>query len=359
MSGGAAAAAGPAVRVLVPHAIASRGPALGGQVHAFVGRSMGTSWSVRVVGPAALVREPVARAIQRELDEVVAQMSPWEHGSDISRFNRAPAGQWQVLPPAFFEVLQHALAVARDSEGAYDPAAGALVDAWGFGPARRHDDAGFEPPEALALEAARAASGWQRLEVDEASRRVRQPGGLLLDLSAIAKGYAVDRVAQMLAARFGFDESLVEVGGELRGSGIKPDGQPWWVALETPPQMHEGDEDTGVDPATALPHTRIALHGLSVATSGDHRRFFRREGVLYPHTIDPRTGWPIANGVALVTVLHASCMAADALSTALGVLGAERGMAWASAREVAALFVLRRADGSLEERMSAAFAALM
>ncbi|MBX3619804.1 MAG: FAD:protein FMN transferase [Rhizobacter sp.] len=338
------------VRVLVPHSIASRGPAIGGQVHAFSGRSMGTTWSVRLVGPARLAREAVARAIQHELDEVVAQMSPWADHTDISRFNRAPAGQWQVLPSAFFDVLQHALAVARDSGGAFDPTAGALVNAWGFGPSGRHDQAGFAPPDGAAIDTLRASSGWHRLQVDAAARRVRQPGGLVLDLSAIAKGHAVDRVSQMLAAQFGFDDSLVEVGGELRGSGLKPDGQPWWVALEMPPAppAHDG----------GLPHTRVALHALSVATSGDHRRFFRHDGTRYPHTLDPRDGRPLDNGVALVTVLHPSCMAADALSTALGVLGAERGMAWASARQVAALFVLRHADGSLDERMSPAFAAL-
>jgi thiamine biosynthesis lipoprotein len=338
------------VRVLVPQAIAPRAPALGGAVHVLEGRSMGTSWSVRLVGPAKDYRpEPVALAIQRELDAVVAQMSPWEGDSDISRFNHAAAGSWHELPSAFFEVLSYALEVARDSGGACDPSAGALVNAWGFGPHGRHGEPGFEPPSSAAIEAARAVSGWQRLDVDAPARRVRQPGGMQLDLSAIAKGHAVDRVAAMLARRFGFDDSLVEVGGELRGSGIKPDGQPWWVVLETPPQAV--DDDGAVQ-------TRVALHGLSVATSGDYRRFFTRGDSRYPHTIDPRTGWPIAHGLALVTVLHESCMAADALSTALTVLGWDEGLAWAEQRGIAALFVARRPDGGLEERMSRAFAAL-
>src|SRR3954471_9831721 len=128
------------VRVLVPQAIAMRAPALGSAVHALEGRSMGTTWSVRLVGPVAPPPERVAQAVQRELDEVVAQMSPWESGSDISRFNRAPAGSWQVLPSAFFEVLMHAIEVARDSDGAYDPTAGALVNAGGFGPQGRHGE---------------------------------------------------------------------------------------------------------------------------------------------------------------------------------------------------------------------------
>lgn len=346
--------AGPAVRVLVPHRVSPRAPALGGQVHLLEGRSMGTTWSVRLVGPRVFDPAPVAQAVQRELDLVVAQMSPWEAESDISRFNRAAAGTWQTLPAPFFEVLQHGLAVARDSAGAYDPTAGAIVNAWGFGPHGQHGEPGFEPPDAAQIAQARADSGWQRLEVDAAAQRIRQPGGLQLDLSAIAKGYAVDRVAELLAGRFGFDETLVEVGGELRGSGLKPDGQPWWVALETVPRWQDGS----LVADGSLPTTRVALHGLCVATSGDYRRFFRHGEASFPHTLDPRAGRPIANGIAAVTVLHASCMAADALSTALTVLGADGGPAWADARDIAASFVLRRPDGGLDERTSRAFDAL-
>src|SRR6186713_3473995 len=127
-------------RVLVPQRIATRAPALGAQVHALQGITMGTSWSVRVAGPRALALAPVAQANQQELDLVVAQMSPWEPGSDISRYNQAPAGSWHALPEAFAEVLACGLQAAQDSAGAYDPCAGAIVDAWGFGPRERHDE---------------------------------------------------------------------------------------------------------------------------------------------------------------------------------------------------------------------------
>lgn len=339
-------------RVLVPQRISTRAPALGAQVHALQGVTMGTSWSVRVAGPRALALEPLAQAIRQELDLVVAQMSPWEPGSDISRFNHARAGSWQALPEAFAEVLACGLQVARDSDGAYDPCAGALVDAWGFGPRQRHDQPGFAPPDDAAVQAARAVSGWQRLQAGPLG--VRQPGGLRLDLSAIAKGHAVDRIVQRLAQQFGLDDVLAEVGGELRGEGVKPDGQPWWVALEPVPRWVDGGWRLDAD---ALP-TRIALHGLSVATSGDHRRFFARGDRRYPHTIDPRSGRPIEHGVAVVTVLDASCMRADALSTALTVMGPQAGLPWAAQRGIAALFVTRRADGGLDEQVTPAFAAL-
>ncbi len=341
-------------RVLIPLSIGTRAPALGGVVHALAGATMGTTWSVRLVGSPGLPIAPIRDAIERELDLIVAQMSPWEAASDIGRFNRAAPGRWQTLPAEFAEVLQCALSVARDSGGAYDPAAGAIVNAWGFGPERRYNEPGFTPPGDEDIADALALSGWQRLAFDAAPRRVRQPGGLQLDLSAIAKGYAVDRIAQLLPERFGIEDLLVEVGGELRGIGLKPDGQPWWVALEAAPRWHDG----GWQPDPSQPATRIALHGLSVATSGEHRRFFKRADRHFAHTIDPRHGRPVAHGVALVTVLHASCMCADALSTALTVLGVEEGLAFAEQRDIAALFVTREANGRLQEHLSSALVAL-
>lgn len=327
-------------RVLLPADIARTPPPLGARVHEFGGATMGTSWNVRLVAGAQLQREPVLQAIQRALDEVVAQMSTWEPEADLCRFNRAPPDTWHPLPPAFREVLACALDVARRSDGAFDPAAGALVDAWGFGPRGR---AGL--PDATALARARERGGWRRLDVDDARRRARQPGGLVLDLSAIAKGFGVDLVARRLAA-LGFESHLVEVGGELRGAGVKPDGQPWWVQLEEP------------GPDAAGPATLLALHGLSVATSGDYRRSFDHQGTRYSHTIDPRDGRPIRHGLAAVTVLHAECMQADAWSTALTVLGPDDGLALARELGLAARFVVRRGAG-FEERTSPAFDRLL
>ena len=329
----------PARRVLLPATIASAPPPLGGQVHAFEGRSMGTTWSVRVVGAGSLSREGLQRLIQGTLDEVVAQMSSWEPDSDLGRFNRAAPGTWHPLPDSFHAVLACARDVARQSDGAFDPTAGALVDAWGFGPVAR---AGV--PDAARLAALRTRLGWRRLDLDPARRALLQPGGLALDLSAIAKGFGVDLVARRLQAS-GFESHLVEVGGELRGSGIKPDGQPWWVRLEHP----AGD---------AADETLVALHGLAAATSGDYRRFFEHDGRRYSHTIAPHDGQPIGHGLASVTVLHAHCMLADAWSTALTVLGPEAGPALANRLGLAARFLVRDGAGFVERR-SAAFDALL
>jgi thiamine biosynthesis lipoprotein len=344
-------------QVLIPPHIDTAGPVLGGVVHALGGLTMGTSWSVKLVAGRTPPGPDWAQGIQRQLDTVVAQMSTWDPGSHLGRFNAAPAGSWHDLPPEFFAVLSCALRVAHDSQGAYDPTAGALVDLWGFGPTRRFDEAGFEIPSTQAVDQAAACGGWQRLVLDTERRRACQPGGMRLDLSAIAKGFAVDQVLHHLQAR-GIESGMVEVGGELRGIGVKPDGQPWWVVLEHP----DGD---GIPAATAsrggLAETVLALHGLSVATSGDYRRYFEIDGRRHAHTVDPRTGWPVSHALASVSVVHADCMLADAWSTALTVMGVERGLAEADARGLAARFVVRdAAPGSgFTEHLSQPFAALL
>jgi FAD:protein FMN transferase len=336
-------------RVLVPAQVSRRDPPFGGKVQVLDGRSMGTTWTVKVVLPDAAMLPAVRAGIEDCLALVVRQMSTWEPDSDLSRFNRAPAGTWCKLPGECFHVLQQALHVARDSGGAYDPTAGALINLWGFGPSGQHTEAGFRVPHASELEDASKRTGWQRITLDSASQQAFQPGGISLDLSAIAKGYAVDHVSRALHLR-GLADHLVEIGGELVGSGLKPDGQPWWVSLEQP-QSH-------VENAPEMPDNLVALHGLAVATSGDYRRYFVDQGAARCHTIDPRTGRPIEHGLASVSVLHAQCMVADAQSTALTVLGLEEGMAYANRHGLAALFV-QRVAGGLEEQMSDAFAALL
>jgi len=302
------------------------------------GETMGTSWSVRYAAPAALSATSLRAAVERALDLVIAQMSPWVESSEIGRFNRAAAGTLCPLSAEFCTVLRHALDVARRSGGAYDPTIGALVDLWGFGPPGRR----AEPPPEDEIAAVRAAYGWQRLFLDAASRTLRQPGGLRLDLSSIAKGFAVDLVAERLQA-LGVADCLVEIGGELRGAGVKPDGSPWWVRLDAP---------------AALPEALVALHGLSVATSGDANRWFEHGGTRWSHTLDPRTGYPVPAALASVTVLHRRAMAADALATALLVLGPQAGYAAACEQEIAARFVLRRQSGGFEEILTPVFRAM-
>jgi FAD:protein FMN transferase len=334
-------------QVLVPLAIDPAAPPAGSVLVDAGGATMGTSWSAHFLQPPG-VRSHLQAQMQLELDGIVLEMSHWEPDSVLGRYNRAPAGSWHALPPRFIEVLDYALEVAAASGGAYDPFAGALVNLWGFGPERRYNQPGFYAPASERVQATLAARAALAPVFDRAGKRLLQPGGALLDFSSIAKGYAVDRLAWCLE-QHGVRHYLVEIGGELRGAGMKPDGQPWWVTLE------------GV-PGHDSPATVAALHGLAIATSGDYRRYFEHgeSGHLRraSHTLDPRTGYPIANEVASCTVLHPRCMAADALSTTITVLGFEAGLAFAEERQLAARLLLRR-PGGLDEHTTGAYQAML
>jgi thiamine biosynthesis lipoprotein len=307
-------------RVAVPLAIAP-GPAPRGELQRVAGETMGTTWSARFVGtPAAAVA--LRPALQAALDRVVAQMSLWLPNSAISNFNGGEIGQWIELPSEFWSVLETALRIAEETAGAYDPSVGALVDAWGFGPGAR---SAHRPPPTDIAELQRNA-GWRQLQCDPVRRRVQRLAPCRLDLNGIAKGFAVDHLMQALHTH-GITHAVVEIGGELSGAGIKPDGTPWWV-----------DVDLARAGATIAP-LRVALHGLSIATSGCERHF-TEDGRTFSHTIDSRTGMPIDNGMVAVTVLHRSCMEADAYATAFMVMGAEAALALAERREIAAILLV-------------------
>lgn len=320
-------------RVLVPPVLSSRvlEPARG-ELAIIKGTSMGTTWTVHTILSDS--RIDVRLLVESALARVIEQMSTWEPCSHLSRFNRAAPDTWHTLPAECFDVLSYALSLAQKTNGAYDPTIGALVNEWGFGSAGAR--ASVPPPE--AIDAARARTGWQRIQIFPPERRVYQPGGVEIDVASIGKGFAVDHVARTLEAH-GLVHHLVEIGGELRGAGCKADGSPWWVEIERP----------GLD----VPRSLLVLHDLSVATSGDYRRYVESEGRRYSHALDPRTGWPIDNDLASVTVLARECMQADALATALHVLGLEQGMAFARDYGIAAIFRERQSD-SLVEHLSPA-----
>jgi len=329
-------------RVLVPAIEGSPPRPPSDLIRSLSGATMGTTWSARVIAPPGVSESQVQAAIEEELAAVVALFSPWESSSEISRFNGAPEGIWAVSQP-FWDLLDAAMDLGDETNGAVDPTLGVLVDLWGFGPPGPRS-ALLPVPGDEEVEAALKVSGWQKLRLNREARGVMQMGGMRLDFSGIAKGYAVDRVSDRLTA-LGATSHLIEIGGELKGRGVKPDAQPWWVEIE----RVEG---------SPAPRTVAALFDLAVATSGDYRRAFRHEGRLYPHTIDGSTGRPVGNGLASVTVLHASAMKADAYATALTVMGPFDGPDYAEAIGLAAHFV-ERTERGLVERMTPAFAAMM
>ena len=289
---------------------------------------MGTVWHLALAGGPADPRAIVERVVA----DVIAESSLWVVDSEISRFNAAAPGHPIALSPGFAQVIAAALAVAADSDGAFDPALGEHAALWGFGPAGEQPLPQSPPP----------AGRWRELALRDSA--MARPDGVQLDLNGVAKGQAVDRVAAALREA-GCRHFLLGIGGEYRGEGVRPDGQPWWVEVETPP-------------GAALPALRVALAGRSIATSGDYRRAFLHGGQRFSHSIDPQTRRPIAEGVATVAVLGESCMLADAQATAITVLGPDRGMRWAAARGLAVQMLLR--DGAtFREKLSPALAAML
>lgn len=310
-------------------------------MHALHGQTMGTTWSVQYTSATRLDPHALHDAVQARLDQVVAQMSTWDADADIMRFNRCAAGEWFALQDDILQVITTALDIASTSGGAFDPTVSPLVAAWGFG---AHAVDRGRPAESALVEA-RACVGWQHLRFDPAQRRIRQPGGVMLDLSAIAKGYGVDVVADLLRRR-SINAALVEVGGELYGYGRKADDNAWRVLVESSPE-EEADSD-GLEPRV------LTLDGVAVATSGDRWHAYAQNGRRYSHTIDPRSGEPVTDAAAAVTVIADDAMHADAWATALTVMGATHGHAFAVRHGLAARFLQRTATG-LQETMTPAF----
>lgn len=286
--------------------------------------------------PAAL-----RAAVQRRLDRVEERMSHYQPDSELSRFNGARSTAPQPMSAETLGVVAEALAVSRASGGAFDVTVGPLVNAWGFGPAGRAPAA----PDEAALAALRTRVGFELLEIDSAASTLRKRRAeVVVDLSAIAKGFAVDAVASLLAD-LGVGNYLVEIGGELRAAGTNEEGTPWRVAIERPA--------AGAPAAQRI----VSLTDAAIATSGDYRNFYDLGGARVSHMIDPRTGRPVTHGLRSVSVIAERCSLADARSTALAVLGPEAGYALAVERGWAALFVTGDGVGRLVERETPAFTA--
>ena len=293
------------------------------------GPTMGTRWSASVDADATVDLQALRQDLAAAVEQVDAQMSPWKLDSDLVRLNRAPVGDWVDLPAEILEVLDCALDVQRLSAGAFDPCVGALVDAWGFGAAR-------DVPDAQAIRAARQsavpATSQARLELDRPAGRARKHESVQIDLCGIAKGYAVDRMVNVLQ-RHGVRHALAALDGELRAVGGQASGAPWAVAVEQPEAGHRAV------------HGVVELEDLAVATSGDYRRYLEVGDARIAHTMDARRCAPVNNAVASVTVLARTCMLADAWATALLVAGPDEGLAMAQRMRLDVLFLLRRAQG--------------
>ncbi|RMF07691.1 MAG: FAD:protein FMN transferase, partial [Candidatus Neomarinimicrobiota bacterium] len=276
------------------------------------GSTMGTTYHITIRPAAGKTLPRLQQGVDSVLAEINRQMSTWLPESEISRFNRLPAGTWMRLSPEFLAVIRLSFQVWNWTNHRFDLTVYPLVTLWGFGP---EQETGWQPPAVTAIDSIRRRIGMEHLQIRGDSLR-KDVDGLELDVNAIAKGYGVDRVGRYLE-RQGIGNYLVEIGGEVRCRGHKPGGKPWSIGIDRP--------EWG-----SLPGERLAsvlqLEDGAVATSGDYRAFHSVGDSVISHAIDPTTGRPAQDRVASATVVADSCALADALATSLMVMGAERGM---------------------------------
>ncbi len=291
------------------------------------GPTMGTRFAVVFYG--RLGRPTLAADLQAAADRVDRQMSTWKPDSDLCRFNAAPVGKWVRAPAELLLVIEAAFAVAIASGGAFDIGVGASVDAWGFGPAGHTPD----PSRIAALE--RVAPAHEAIALDRTAGRMRKETAVSLDLGGIAKGYGVDALAGVLDGH-GISDYLVSIDGELRSRGRKPGGAPWTVAVERP------------EPSARSTAGVLEVNDVAVATSGRYRHRRHWKGGEVSHTINPRSGFPVVNRLASVTVVHGECLLADAWATALTVLGERDGPRFATEKGMDALFLVEEGNGFAE-----------
>ncbi len=313
--------------------LSSCAPERSEELHEFTGLTMGTSWSVLVhAAQLPLTRPRLQSQFNTILNRVNTEMSTYLPESELSRINESDGTDWLTVSTSLMHVLQAAQDISRLTQGAFDVTLGPLVNLWGFGP-----EQDFAVPGEEHIDAALRLVGYERLHLDPAASALKKANGRIqIDLSAIAKGNGVDEIADFLE-RLKLDNYLVEIGGEIRARGVNDKNIPWQIGIEQPMAGQHGVRKI------------IKLENMAMATSGDYRNYFEKDGVRYSHTIDPRTGRPVSHRLASVTVLHPSAMLADAWATGLLVLGPERGFDLARQNELDAYFIIQDDEGFKEK----------
>ncbi len=302
----------------------------------FSGPTMGTTYTVKFY-TTENVKKPsdLKGGVDAALVRVNKLMSTYDPNSELSVFNKLPANQFSNISEDMAYVIDKALLISEMSGGEYDITIGPLVNLWGFGPGNRED----KVPSELLIDEAKSRVGYHYLKLD--GRKLTKEKNIYVDLSSIAKGYGVDMVAQVLQGR-GVENYLIEIGGEILSKGVKADGTSWKVAIESPAGGH------------GIVERIMSVTDISIATSGDYRNYFEKNGVRYSHTISPKTGRPITHRLVSVTVVDKTTTMADGLATAITVLGPEKGFEFAQKNGIAA-YLLIKTDFGFEERPSDAF----
>lgn len=310
------------------------------QTHKFAGSTMGTTYHVTLAKTGRLTpaeKDILTTSVDTLLVEINQQMSTYIVNSELNQLQSMPLNEWHEISDPLKEVLQISLEVFNVSGGAFDITLRPLIDLWGFGPLESHDTVPSQQTIDSTLQ--NVDSGAITLRSNPSSILRTKP--VNMDLSAVAKGYAVDKVSALLIEK-GYLDHMVEIGGELRLSGNSPRGEPWRIGIEKP--------QAGLSQSV---QRAVSLTNIGMATSGDYRNYFEENGVRYSHTLDPRTGFPVRHNLASVTVLHASCAYADALATAFSVMGQEAAMKLANDNGIAALFLVKQGVGFVESTSEA------
>jgi thiamine biosynthesis lipoprotein len=303
------------------------------------GMTMGTNYSISLVSESQNTMEELQTEIDALLVTINNQMSTYLDNSELSRINQNKSDDWIDISPELYEVISTALEIGRLTGGEFDITVGNMVNLWGFGP----DNLPVNIPDDESIKNALNASGYHGIEMRSPAYAIKkQNPDIYLDLSGIAKGYAVDRVSDYLEG-LNFQSYLVDIGGEIRAKGQKQDGEHWRIGIEKP--LVDGREVQRV----------IPLSDMAMATSGDYRNFFIHDGIRYSHTIDPRTGRPILHNLLSVTVLDDSAMVADAMATALMVMGPGDGIIFAEKNGISAYFI-QSDPNEISEKISSRFA---
>tara|TARA_R110002095_G_scaffold195251_1_gene173777 strand:- start:770 stop:1822 length:1053 start_codon:yes stop_codon:yes gene_type:complete len=307
------------------------------------GQTMGTTYHITL---ANIQSDATSEVLQKEIDQLLVDVnqsfSTYIDSSEVSLLNKYKGTDGQLKSAPFIEVLAEALRISRLTGGAYDITVGPLVNLWGFGPTFKEDN----PPSADDISDALNSVGYKNISLEQDKRLVKKlKPEMYIDFSSIAKGYGVDQVAKFIESK-GFMDYMVEIGGEMRVRGNNPNGTKWRIAVEKPESSKRAIQRV------------INLSDISMATSGDYRNFFIKDGVQFSHTIDPTTGSPVQHNLASVTVLATSSMTADALATAFMVLGEKKGYDLAVENKLAVLFLLKD-GGSFKEVMTPSFQKLL
>jgi len=311
--------------------------------HLIQGRTMGTAYHVKVVTGSFQRIAGLKEKIDARLVQLNNSMSTYQPDSEISRFNdMQQAGRAFEISADFWRVMLTARTLFELSAGAWDATVNPLVELWGFGRAGRPRAA---PPPKPKIAALMAQIGFENVQILPNGTLVKKHKSVALDLSSIAKGYGVDQVAQLLR-KSGFDNYLVEIGGEIFASGQRADGKFWRIGINRPRQ------DAAFDDVYRV----VALSNQGFATSGDYRNFFEAEAIRYSHVIDPRTGYPVSNGVVSVSIIADNCTLADGLATAVMVMGPETGLDLINRLDgVEGLIIVEKPNGSLDDYYSNRF----